>query len=358
MLFALLSLIALSYSSELESAQSVVTARSIAVAQTASDCYIVSSKYQTRPQGASGDIFAAAMGTGIGGFPYTGLGYISGNVDLDFYNGTLAKVNIDAQAAVTAWAFVALGEFCDNNGVEGYQPGTTDYILNYFYAPTATFTQQCGQTIDAVSGLPSYYSSIQSNPAPGSVVNNFNTSCYVFPNDVNRAGRSVGAYTYKCDVRVDYSNLWTLFNPLNCPDDRRKIGLMLNIAGAAYDADISISNNFNRAGANIADAERITFGGGRLSFVWDNYVRETSIFSGTTGSQSRVTYGYLQNNGTTASYNGATVVEQVIFSFATPKSAGKNLFYWDPSITVTAGAASLFPFFGMILAFLSAVFLL
>jgi len=263
-----------------------------------------------------------------------------------FYNGTLDRVNVDASGAVVAWAFVAIGEFCDKNGQEGFQTGTSDYIINYFLAPLGfPYTQNCGVEADPITGLNSYFSSIQSQ------FSNFNTTCRIFPTDttVLRNGRKVTKYQFKCDVRVDYTGLWSVnaTNINSCPDTQRKIGLLINIAGSAFDVDVSVDTNLNTRTGNVPDADSISFAAGKLKFAWDNYVVNTPSFSATTGTAARVTYGYIGAGNSAAAYNGASVVKQVIFSFSTPKSANQNRFYWDP--VITADAKSIVPFFGVLL---------
>jgi len=280
---------------------------------------------------------------------------------LDFYaNKTLDQVNVDAQGAVAAWAFVALGEFCDVNGKEGFQVGSSDYIISYVLAPVgAPYTQTCGSSNDPITGLPSYYSTIQSSSLLTGR-NNFNTSCYIFPDDTNvmRNGRIVDKYTFKCDVRVDYTGLWsTNTTAINgCDDSNRKIGLLVNIAGAAFDVDVSVDANLNTRNVNAPDADSISFGAGKIKFAWDNYVTKTPNFDAVTGGTAKVTYGYLKSaNG---AYKGASIVEQVIFSFATPKSEGQNFFYWDPAISANANSGpSLVPYLGMVLTLLSVMLL-
>jgi len=341
--------------------QQVAGGRAIAYGQVPpanGDCYIISAQYKTRPSGGRGDVFAAAMGKTIGGFgyPWTALGYVRGSYDLDHYeNSSLDQVNIDADGAVVAWAFVALGEFCDMDGQEGFQNGTTDFIINKFDAPLgAPYTQRCGVQNDPITNLQSYYSSVQSN------LGVFNTTCMIFPSDTNvdRNGRRVSRYQYKCDVRVDYTLLWEQ-NPVkvrSCTDDKRKVGLLVNVVGSAFDIDVSVDANLNTRSQFAPDADSISFAGGKLQFAWDNYFIKTSSFGASSGAErGRVTYGYLRAGESTATYKGAQRVEQVIFSFSTPKSENKNFYYWDPAITV--GAVSVTPLVGLVFAILSIIFL-
>jgi len=120
--------------------------------------------------------------------------------------------------------------------------------------------------------------------------------------------------------------------------------------------DVTVDSSLNTRTGNVPDADSISFGKGLLHFGWDNYVIETPDGVATTGGLARVTYGYLRAGESAATYQGASLVEQVIFSFATPKSAGKNYFLWDPVITVNAGP-SLVPLFGMVITILSVMFL-
>jgi len=329
-MFSLLfSLVYLALSSEVSTDQSS-QGRAVVYGQVGAggDCYLVSAKYQTTPAGGSGDVFAAAMGKNIGGFayPWTALGYVRGSYDLDYYeNKTLDQVTVDAQGAVVAWAFVAIGEFCDMNGKEGFQNNTSDFIISRFDAPLgAPFSQLCGVENDPVTNEQSYYSSIRSNGG------NFNTTCRIFPRDTTslRNGRKISRYQFKCDVRIDYSNLWAILpGQINgCPDSQRKIGVLVNIVGSAFDVDVTVDSRLNTRSGNVPDADSISFGSGKLHFGWDNYVVETPDGVATTGGLARVTYGYLKAGESGVTYQGASTVQQVIFSFGTPKSSGKKLF--------------------------------
>jgi len=325
------------------------------------DCYIVSAQYQTRPTGGSGDVFAAAMGKSIAGlgYPWTAVGYVRGSYDLDYYNNSLDQVTSDANGAVVAWAFVALAEFCDVNGKPGYQVGSTDFVIKRFDAPLVSYSQTCGHSADPVTGLDSFYSSVQSGTflglgTPGA----FNTTCRVFPSDTSsqRNGRFVTKYQFKCDVRVDYTNLWET-NPITingCSDSNRYIGLLVNVVASAFDVDVAVDSNFNtRVGSHVADSDGVSLGGGKLKFGWDNYyynVADHNSFSSSNVGQ--VTYGYVTSGNASATYKAATDVKTVIFSFGTPKSANQSLFYWDPTITVNASPV-LAPLLGMVLAILS-----
>jgi len=320
------------------------------------DCFLVSAQYQTKPTGGSGDVFAAAMGKNIAGFgyPWTALGYVRGSYDLDYYQSQLDRVTADAQGAVVAWAFVAVGEFCDMNGREGFQNNTSDFIIKYFTAPLgAPYTQTCGVNNND-QGETSYYSSVVSN------LNIFNTTCKIFPKDTQRS-RYIRKYDFKCDVTLDYTLLWETNTVAinNCPDNQRKVGIMLNLVGSAFDVDVSIDTNFNRRSGNVVDADSVSFGGGKLLFAWDNYVKTypNAGLVGTSGTAARVTYGYLNAGNSSATYQGATVVHQVIFAFSDSKATGRNVFYWDPAIKVNAGPATFAPLFGTILTILSIVFL-
>jgi hypothetical protein len=352
------SLFCFALSSEL-AAQQAATVRAVTYGQVGGvngDCYVVSAQYQTKPASGSGDVFAAAMGKNIAGlgYPWTALGYVHGDYDLDYYNNTLDQVNVDASGAVVAWAFVALGEFCDNNGQEGFQNNTSDFIIKYFDAPLgAPYTQNCGVRNDPTTQEQSYYSSIESN------LGVFNTSCIVLPKDSAQIknGRKIGRYQFKCDVRIDYSLLWDT-NPITingCPDSKRKVGLLVNIAAGAFDVDVSIDSRFNTRSSFVADSDYISLAAGKLEFAWDNYFIKTPDRVATTGTSGRVTYGYLKTDA--GSYRGATTVQRVIFSFSTPKSENKNYFYWDPTINVNAAPASLVSLFGIVVTILSVVFL-
>jgi len=350
----LFSLICFTFSEELQTS----SARAVTYGQVGGvngDCYLVSAQYQTKPASGSGDVFAAAMGKNIAGlgYPWTALGYVRGSYDLDYYaNKQLDQVNIDASGAVVAWAFVALGEFCDMNGQEGFQNNTSDFIIKYFDAPLGgPYTQNCGVRTD--NGETSYYSSVEST------FNVFNTTCKIYPRDSTQLinGRKLGRYQFKCDVRIDYSLLWeqNLLAIRGCTDDKRKVGLLVNIAAGSFDVDVTVNSRFNTRSGFVADSDSISLAAGKLEFAWDNYFIQTPDRVVTTGTSGKVTYAYLKTDA--GSYKGAQTVQQVIFSFSTPKSANKNFYYWDPTINVNASPASLASLFGLVLTILSVIFL-
>jgi len=341
------------------------SARAVAYGQVGGangDCFLVSAQYQTKPTSGSGDVFAAAMGKNLGGYPWTAVGYVRGDYDLDYYNGKLDRVNVDASGAVVAWAFIALGEFCDNNGREGFQIGSSDYIIKYFLGSDgAPYNQFCGVGIDNITGEQSYFSSIESTNTIFPNLKVFNTTCRIFPRDTANLynGRYVSRYQFKCDLTIDYTGLWSL-DPLEvrgCSDDKRKIGILVNILGSKFDADVTVDSNFNRFSGNRPDGESVSFNSGKLKFSWDNYFLKVPNRGSTVGTAGRVTYGYwADGNSSSATYQGASVVKTVIFSFSTPKSENKNIFYWDPAINVNSSPYSS-PLFGMILAILCAMIL-
>jgi hypothetical protein len=300
------------------------------------------------------------MGYNIAGFkyPWTAVGYVAAaaNVDAETYsNRAVDQVTVDAGGAVVAWAFVALGEFCDVDGVEGFQVrngANADYIINYFLAPLATYTQTCGVTTEPQTGLPAYYSTITS------VLNIFQTTCYVFENNTGTQnlfnGRQISNYDFKCNVRINYAGLWsTNASAVNgCPDTQRKIGLLLNVAGSAFDFEYKQGSALNRAGANTPDGNSLTFSGGKLRFRWDNYFVSPGTPGGVTGSKRAVVAAYLQAGD--ATYKGASAVESFIFSFAKPKSDPNDEYFWDPTINVNS-VSSTVASFGLFLIVLLAL---
>jgi len=314
-------------------------------------CYIYSARYQTRPTGASGDIFAAAMGYNIVGVkqPWTALAYVAGNVDLTYYTGNTSRapdqVTVDAGGAIVAWTFAYIGEFCDNNTQEGFQPNSADYIINYFPAWIASYDQSCGAW--TAGGVSAYWSTIQSRPVAPLTNSNFNTTCVVVPSRQNFNGRSIGDLTFKCDVHIDYNGLWSIlpFQVRGCPSTQRKIGLLLQVAGAAFDVDVRV-NNINSAAPNSVN--RISFGSGRLAFTWENFHARTSSLQGVTGAAGVVTAAWLQGGNST--YKAATVSEEIIFSFQQSMAQG-SFFHWDPSITAT-GTSTFASLFLVLVAFL------
>jgi len=310
-------------------------------------CYILSAQYQTLPGGATGNIFAAAQGINLPVsnllFPWTALGYIKGAVDLDGYSTTaLGAVTASASAsgALAAWSYAAIGEFCDVNGKEGFQNNTSDYIIGYYFPSQAlVWENDCGVGPDPVTGDTSYYSTVKT-----SLGDYFSVTCRVFATDTTteRNGRTVGPYSFKCDVTIDYQTLWSNNTAAinGCSDDNRKIGMLVNVAGTTFDVDVK--GNLNLAGSNSPDGDKIEFNAGKLAFSWDNYYVKPSSFTGTTGGTGVVTADYVKtvSGDANAQLLSASTIQQIIFSFDAPKSANNQFYYWDPSTTLLDTGAS------------------
>jgi len=320
-------------------ASRTVTAASVGVANNMA-CYVISAEWAVVPNtSVVGNVFAAAMGINIPGtsqlYPWTALAYVKGNIDATTYaSGALTQVHVAAQANIVAWSYVAIGEFCDTNSVSGFQPVAGDYIINYYTAPTALlYNLNCAQETDPITGDNSYMASVQT--ATGQY---FNVTCRVFPKDTTtlRNGRTVGPYDFKCDIRIDYSTLWTsdAAKINGCSDANRKIGLLINIAGGSVDIDAS-ATALNTAALNTPDGEHITYGAGRLRFSWDNYYVKTASFPAVTGTNDKITATFVGHQTLDASNSiyGVRVVDQIIFAFDAPKSAA-TMYYWDPTTTV------------------------
>jgi hypothetical protein len=281
----------------------------------------------------------------LNSYPWVAVGYVKGNVDLDFYQGKLDTVTADAAGGVVAWAFVALGEFCDLDGTEGFQPNTTDFIINYFTGPQGAFYTSDGSVYTDNSGNTVYQASVQSG------FGNFNNSCRVAPRGSIHNGHSIGQYDFKCDVTVDYTNLWesnaTKIN--NCLDSNRKVGLLLDVVGAGFDVNVAAAN-LNSAPADQMDGNNIHFNVGKLRFAWDNFVNPGSSKVNIQGTKVAVVAAYIKDDSAQVSYKGAAVAQQIIFSFASPKSSGNNAFLWDPTFTVLdqASGNSIFAMLGLL----------
>jgi len=299
--------------------------------------YIVSARYQNRPDGAEGDVFAAAMGYKLGLFswPWTAVGYVKGQYDLQYYNGSLDKVNVDAAGGVVAWAFVAIGEFCDNDTVQGYQVGGGDFIIDSFLAPLGSpYTSVGTNTVDT-NGKRSYSSTVTSN------LNIFQTKCSVYPEDTPFNGRTVSRYQFKCGLIIDYTLLWsndsTKVN--GCPDTQRKIGVFLNLYASAFVLDVSVAN-LNSGQSNTPDANKIEFFDKKMAYNWDNfYYGGPSVSAIDRGVKRVVTATYIKDDNSTT-YQAAAVVKQILFSFASPKSDNDSVYDWDPTFTLNDRASA------------------
>jgi len=321
------------------------SARFLATGHSGSDTtqnsvyWFLSANYQEKPASATGDVFAALMGYQLGSgvltsYPYAAVAHVQGAVDLntDTTGGeTTTDLTASASAQVVAWAFIAIGEFCNVDGVVGYQPKVGgDYIINYFSAPLGALPT--GYKSDGysyvVNGANSYVASVES--AGG----NFNTSCRVYDKDTTYNGHPVSSYDFECDVAIDYKGLWSVdaTQLLGCTDDNRYIGVLIDVVGASFDADVTVVD-LNAAIANSQNSNKISFNGGKLEFSWANYLKVGATKATVAGVNHAVVATYLTAD-TQISYSGATTAQQIIFTFDTPKSAGNDFFLWDPQTTV------------------------
>jgi hypothetical protein len=325
--------------------------RFLTYGQTGSDAgkdsvyYIVSAKYQTKPTSATGDVFAAIMGYKLGpnalfNYPYTAVAYVKGQVDLNTYK-TASGANIqgltaDASGGVCAWAFIAIGEFCNKDGVAGYQDtgATGDQIIGYFTAPLGSDYRSSGW-IDTTNGVKSYHASVESS------LSNFNTSCRVFAANTAYQGQTKSAYDFKCDVKIDYTNLWsTNAVAINgCTDDNRYVGVMLDIVGAAFDINVQVED-LNKAIQNSATGNKIQFNSGKLEFSWANFIQAGTTPTTVVAANHAVIASFIKDDSTDINYAAAATAKQIIFTFDTPKSSGNNVFMWDPQTTVLDRASS------------------
>jgi hypothetical protein len=329
-------------------------------------CFILSARYQSLPNGAVGDVYAAAMGYNLGlgilsNYPWTAVGYVKGAYDLNSYqNKALDQIHVDG--AVAAWGFVGIGEFCDRDGSEGFQGNssttclnetnpTKDCIINYYLGPQGTpWTQQCGQDDPVIcKGTGSnfcYYGRTTS------IFNKFVHTCRAWSRQTTVAGRIFNPYGFKCDFDIDYSGLWetNAAKISGCPAANRKIGAMINLAAAAFDIDVTIANNIN-SGSASPDANKITFSGGKIQASWDG-----TYFKDAARSATGVVTAYYLRDDVAAAYRAAVTVKQIIFTFDKPYSVatgvgGDSIYLWDPTTTVldtagtTHGAVTIFALF-------------
>jgi len=289
-------------------------------------CYVISAKYQTLPSGAKGDIFAAVMGSGAGGvlFPWAAMGYVKGSVDMSAYSSQPSnQVVVDASGAVMFWAWVAVGEYCNVDGVPGYQSGGGDYIIYYYDSTQANavggFTETCSKTANA-DGSNSYTANVQTTTG-----NYFLHRCTVVDEAHVQNSVTIDDYSVKCDIAINYTALWATSALLvkGCTDGNRYVGAVLDVAASAF--AVTVKN------ANLASMTSLT--SGALSFNWPNTYYRDSTPLGFTGAIGTVTASYV-SSGSNA-YAGATLSERIIFSFDQPKSTGTGIYTWDPTITAS-----------------------
>jgi hypothetical protein len=320
------------------------TGRFIKAGQLGSDAtqdsvlYFFSANYETKPTSAVGDVFAAVMGyklgVGLNLYPYAAVAHVQGAYDLNTYTTSAGKdvttLQADASAAVVAWAFIAIGEMCNVNGLPGYQPAAGDYIINYFLAPLGFPYKSVGGT-ETVGTSTSYYGQVSSS------LDNFITKCRVFDKDTTYAGHPVSSFDFECDVTVDYTGLWdTNATRINgCLDSNRYIGVMVDVVGAGFDVDVSVAD-LNAAVANSQKGNKLQFNSGTLEFSWANFMK-VSATKTSVGSAAGVVATYLVDDSAAVTLKGAVVAKQIIYVFDSPKSSGLNVFFWDPTVTVLNG---------------------
>jgi len=284
-------------------------------------------------------------------YPYTAVAHVKGSYDLNTYTtGTKSATSLtaDASGAVVAWAFVAIGEFCNVDGAPGFQPANGDALINYFLAPAGaipTGYRSSGWIDRSPTGINVYHGSVASS------LNNFNTSCRVSAADTTYQGFAVSAFDFKCDLTIDYTGLWstnaTAIN--NCTDDNRYIGVMLDVVGAAFDVDVNIAD-LNTAIANSQTGNKIRFNAGKLEFSWANFIQAGASKTTVAAVNHAVLATYITDD-TQVTYGAAATAKQIIFTFDSPKSSGNNVYMWDPQITVLDGvggsSSSIAAFFGL-----------
>jgi hypothetical protein len=273
--------------------------------------------------------------TFLSNYPYTAVAYVKGSVDLQTYKTSsgadVTGLTADASGGVVAWAFVAIGEFCNIDGVAGYQEtgAAGDQIIGYFLAPLGSNYKSSGWVQSNPTGANSYHASVESS------LGNFNTSCRVYAANSVYQGHPISSYDYKCDVRVDYTGLWSTdaVKINGCTDDNRYIGVMLDVVGAAFDVDVAVTD-LNKAITNSPAGNKIQFNSGKLEFSWANFIQAGATSASVVGAAHAVVATFLKDDSANITYAGAATAKQIIFSFDTPKSSGNNVFMWDPQTTV------------------------
>eukprot|EP01106_Pelomyxa_sp_JSP_P015917 TRINITY_DN566_c0_g1_i12.p1 TRINITY_DN566_c0_g1~~TRINITY_DN566_c0_g1_i12.p1 ORF type:complete len:241 (-),score=100.73 TRINITY_DN566_c0_g1_i12:113-835(-) len=170
--------------------------------------------------------------------------------------------------------------------------------------------------------------------------------------DDSIGGLPVGPYAVKCDVEIDFTNLWLVWPfSLYCDDANRFVAVRLLFASASWDTnpmDEDINGSPDRYGQNV-----FSFDGGNTTFKWVNYATNVD-----TGDQVPIHAEICTSTAnTTYLPPEATEVRDVVFSFMQSKAEGGNHFYWDPTFAF-GGGCGVVPLAVLLLAALVAHLLL
>jgi len=263
------------------------------------------------PSGATQNLLAIVMGHAVPGTLIPTPPYIS----VTFAEGkdTVTATGDQFQGAVTGliWAYSDLGEYCETNGVPGYQP-FEDTLIHF-----NTWYEAIWNPMYAGVNNNNYYATL--NDSTGT----FTFSCRVSADSRTDSGLTVDPYTLKCDVTVDATNYWAPVT--SCPDSSRYIALLAYLVGVKIDD--TTNGTLNQA--DSTGQTGITLDSAKSFFKW-----KTSFEDKISGQSYDVNAQLINSNGTMPnSPTEATDVKIVIFSFLSPKSQ-TNVFFWDPTMGV------------------------
>jgi len=264
------------------------------------------------------NIFGFAVGDGLplsGGNvntpPFAAMLAAKGYIDYTT-KSSFSYTDFDGLAAAFAFLYFGIGEYCEGNGVPGFQENTADTIIQFRNYTQTTFLPL---TYYINSSTGTY--GVQLTESTGL----FTLKCRANANDRVDSGITISAFAVKCDVILNATLFWS--TTTNCSDSNRYIGLLAYLASAAADTT-DLNSNPDADGQNaFYDQTKSTF------FKFVNKVEIVDILQ-----DHNITASLLSVTENFTLPNVIKDIRRVIFSFLSPKSNNGNIYLWDPQIGV------------------------
>jgi len=298
--------------------------------------FIVSSKNIPGVSNSDNNIFVYAMGhhiplANINTPPFAAVLAADGYID---YTSQLSFSASDFNGVAAAFAFLyfGIGEYCEGNGIPGYQQNSADTVIQYKNYTQTTFANIVGSNTGNV-----YSASLADTSGL------FTLNCRASVNTRNDSGLTLGPYDVKCDVIVNATNFWAAST--TCSDKNRYLGVIVYLAAASVNTstlkspvDSTGQNGFYTSTKNayFKYMEQVNVDGPNAGIynVTADIMDVTENFPGLPSSISQI--------------------QRIIFSFLSPKSNGGNVYSWDPNLgvadTVLGSSSTIFVSFWLMFA--------
>jgi len=243
--------------------------------------------------------------------PYLSLTFVKGESSPDAND---PGKQWDLSVAGLIWTYAALGEYCDVNGQEGYQPNSTDYLISAATWKDTTWRPvTSGQRSTATGNI--YWARLVDTTGT------FTYECRLSGDKRVDNGITVQPFSLKCDIVLNMTSFWSndAGNVKNCNDSNRYPVLLSYLAAASANIQNGRVSNTDKEGQN-----GVVVNGGDALFKWKHVFEDAD-----TGVEHSVN---AQVTDITADFTFPTqvkAVKQIIFSFISPKSSTNN-YNWDP----------------------------